>query len=138
MLPRRGLAALAGAALLAACAGPAAPPPRQPIHIPPMPAAQPAQAPLGDGRVTMLEFSPGAATLPEGAAGVLDAAVARLGANPRAVAVVTAPATRQGMALAQERAQAVRQALLDRGVSARRIRLVHGRLGPDAVRVTVR
>lgn len=139
MLHKPTLAALAAAALLAACADPA--PPARPVMQapPPMPAAAPVQMPTGDGRVTTLNFTAGAADFD---AARLGAAVDRLNANPRARVTIATYSSRAGMGVARARAQAVRQALVDRGIAPNRIRIVNGGMmrgaDADAVQVSVR
>lgn len=142
MTSRSILAALAATAWLSACAEPN--PPARPAASspPPLPAAQPVQMPTGDGRVTVLNFQPGVGALPETAGASLGAATERLSANPRSTVVIATYATREGMGLARERARAVRQALMERGIAPNRIRIVNGGMrrgaDADAVQVTVR
>lgn len=135
------LAALAGAALLAACADPA-PPARPVTQAPPPPVAAAPAAPTGDGRVTTIAFPPGDAAFPADARDTLRPAIERLRANPRSVATVTSWSDRAGMDTARGRARAVRQAIIDGGIAPRRVRVVNAGLRadarPDVVQVNLR
>ncbi|WP_207540838.1 OmpA family protein [Sabulicella rubraurantiaca] len=142
MIQKPLFAALAVTALLAACANPA-PPARPVTYAPPVAAAPPPPAaPTGDGRVTHLRFDPRSGTLPDEAMVNLGPAVDRLNDNPRARVTITTYANRDGTQVARSRAQAIRQAMIERGIAANRIRIVNAGMArgadPEMVQVAVR
>lgn len=118
------LAALAGLSLLAACAE--TPPPPRPI---PQAAPTPPPAmPTGDGRVATLNFAPMSTELNQMARINLTPVAERLLANPGSRVVITTYSGPSTAPMARERAAVLRQILIDRGVSADRIRVVNGRM----------
>lgn len=122
--------AFAAVALLAACAQtPPAPPPR-PTPAP-VPVAAPAP-PTGDGRVATIRFEPGAsALLPAGRAS-LGPVMDRLMANPRSPVTITSYSPRNDMMTSRARTAAVRSALTEQGIAARRIRVVNAGMMANA------
>ncbi|MCW8087471.1 OmpA family protein [Sabulicella glaciei] len=143
MIQKPLFAALAVTALLAACANPA--PPARPVapqSAPVAAAPPPPAAPTGDGRVTHVRFDPTSSTLPDEAMANLGPAVDRLNDNPRTRMTITTYANRQGTQVARSRAQAIRQAMIERGIPANRIRVVNAGMArgaePDMVQVAVR
>lgn len=133
--------ALAAATLLAACASDA-PPPRPMAQAPAQPVAAPPAMPTGDGRVASMNFADMSGDLTESGRGNLGPVVDRLMANPNSRVMITTYSARGDMPMARTRGQAVRQALIDRGVPANRIRVMNAGMmrGADgnAVQVQVR
>lgn len=130
--------AFAATALLAACAQTPPPPPPRPA---PVPVAAPTP-PTGDGRVAAVRFEPGTSTLTPMALASLGPLRERLAANPRALVTITSYSERTDLATARARANAVRSALTEQGVAARRIRVVNAGMlanaDPDVVQVQLR
>ncbi|MBY0337764.1 MAG: OmpA family protein [Acetobacteraceae bacterium] len=133
--------------LLAACAqdpmprGPqmAATPPAPMMAPSPPPAPAPAPMPRGDGRSATLNFD--GDTLTQANQEQLSPVVERLMANRRSRVTIATHAGREDRAMARSRAQAVRQALIDAGVPANRIRTVNATargMSPNEVMVQVR
>jgi outer membrane protein OmpA-like peptidoglycan-associated protein len=120
--------ALAAAVLLAACAQTPPPPPPRPA---PVPIAAPTP-PTGDGRVAAVRFEPGSQALSPMARAGLTPLLERLTANPRALVTITSYSERTDLATARARAQAVRNALTEQGVAARRIRVVNAGMMTNA------
>lgn len=130
-------AGFAAIALFAACAE--TPPPARPIpQAAPVP---PPAMPTGDGRIATLNFMPMSAALSQMSSANLALVTERLMANPRSRAMITTYAGPNDSAIARERGVAVRQALLDRGVTADRIRVTNARMtrgaAADGVQVQV-
>ena len=136
--------ALSAAALLAACASEPAPRPMpapMPMAAAPAPAPMPA-APMGDGRMADIMFDGSSTDLNDAGRTSLGPVADRLGSNPRSRVTIMTHADRAGAGMARTRAAAVRQAMIDRGVAANRIRVVAGRpmrgMDPSGVHVMVR
>ena len=130
-------AGFAAIALLAACAE--TPPPARPIpQAAPVP---PPAMPTGDGRIATLNFTPMSAAMGQMASANLGLVTERMLANPQSRVLITTYAGPNDGAIARERGQAVRQTLLDRGVTADRIRVTNARLtrgaAADAVQLQV-
>ncbi|MDB5411884.1 MAG: OmpA family, partial [Rubritepida sp.] len=93
-------------------------------------------------RVAAVRFDPTANTLNPAARSELGPVLDRLMANPREPVLVTSYSDRADMPLARERTQAVRAALIERGVTASRIRVMNSRMmndaDPNVVQVQVR
>ena len=121
-------AALAALSLVAACA-PTPPPPRPVPQAAPTP---PPAMPTGDGRVATLNFPPMSTELNQMARINLTPVVERLLANPGSRVVITTYSGPSTAPMARERAAVLRQILIDRGVSADRIRVVNGRMARGA------
>lgn len=113
--------AFAAATLLAACAQT---PPPQPPRATPAPVAAPTP-PTGDGRVAAVRFEPGSQALTPMARAGLGPLLERLEANPRALVTITSYSERTDLATARARANAVRRALTEQGIAARRVRVVN-------------
>jgi len=136
-------AGLAAVALLAACAE--TPPPARPIPQAaasmPTPAMPQPAMPTGDGRIATINFTPMSAGLSPMASSNLGLVTERLMANPRSRVVITTYAGPNDSLISRERGQAVRQALLDSGVTPDRIRVTNARMtrgaAADGVQVQV-
>lgn len=120
--------AFAALALLAACAQ--TPPPPRPAP-PPVPVAAPA-APTGDGRVATIRFEPGTSTLTPAGRASLGPVMDRLMANPRSPVTITSYSPRNDMMTSRSRTAAVRSALTEQGIAARRIRVVNAGMMANA------
>ena len=122
-------AALAGLSLLAACASTPPPAPR------PMPVAAPAPAPAmptGDGRVAVLNFAPMSVEMNQMGRSNFAPVADRLLANPQSLVAITTYAGPREAPMARERANIVRQMLIDRGIAPSRIRVVNAPMARGA------
>jgi len=143
MLNKSLFGALSAVALLAACAREPAPRPMPaPMPMAAAPAPAPAPAPMGDGRMADIMFDGTSTDLNDAGRNGLGPMADRLSANPRSRVTIMTHADRAGAAMARTRAAAVRQAMIDRGVAANRIRVVAGRpasnMEPNSVHLMVR
>ena len=143
MLTKSLFGALSAAALLAACASEPAPRPMPaPAPMAAAPAPAPAPAPMGDGRMADIMFDGTSTDLNDAGRNNLGPIADSLSSNPRSRVTIMTHADRAGAAMARTRAAAVRQAMIDRGVAANRIRVVAGRpmagMDPNGVLVMVR
>jgi outer membrane protein OmpA-like peptidoglycan-associated protein len=97
---------------------------------------------MGDGRMADIMFDGTSTDLNDAGRNNLGPIADRLMANPRSRVTIMTHADRNGAAMARTRAAAVRQAMIDRGVPANRIRVVASRptrgMDPNGVHVMVR
>ena len=124
------IAALGGISFLAACASP--PPPPAPRPIPMANPTPPPAMPTGDGRVATVTFDANSAEFTQAGRSNIGPVAMRMMNSPESRAVITTYSGPRESGMARQRAAAVRQFLIDGGVPAQRIRVVNGRMMPNA------